>query len=71
MKAFTFTSHYAARTFEPRRGSPCDGQPLGVCFDTRVSVSRETGAREVVDGNPRLLEAVRDGDLIRVEPADV
>ncbi|MEG8276237.1 cyclophilin-like fold protein [Streptomyces sp. AHA2] len=82
-----------------------------VYFDTGVSVSRETGAREVVDpgtvafwtdgdalalpygptpisqgdecrlagpcnvlgrvdGDPRLLATVRDGDPIRVEPAD-
>jgi len=82
-----------------------------VYFDTEVSVSRETGAREVVDpgtvafwmdgdalalpygptpisrgdecrlagpcnvlgrvdGDPRLLATVRDGDPIRVEPVD-
>ncbi|MFF4980498.1 cyclophilin-like fold protein [Streptomyces sp. NPDC001046] len=82
-----------------------------VYFDTGVSVSRETGAREVVDpgtvafwmdgdalalpygptpisrggecrlagpcnvlgrvdGDPRLLATVRDGDPIRVEPVD-
>ncbi|WP_338780966.1 cyclophilin-like family protein [Streptomyces sp. DG1A-41] len=79
-----------------------------VFFDTGVSVSRETDAREIVepgtvafwtdgdalalmgprrrgdecrlagpcnllgrlDGDPRLLATVRDGDPIRVEPAD-